>query len=821
MENYRIPLSLIVSFCAWVSIGITPCLSATFTVTSNANGVQSDGVSLRWAITQANNSPGRDTILFNIPGMAPHQIQLSSALPSISDDMAIDASSQPANGYMGNEHKIVLDGGSLTGNGLHYEDSVSTSSYYDVFRIEGLSLRNFSGYGIFANESLDSLIVSDSDISNVKTGVKYIPSSYYDYLEIESCHIHHCDSIGVDFDGDSFFVVSQSSIRNSLIDSCGWAGIKLASFLSGSELINSEVAFCDSFGVFLNGEGSTGQRDYTISGCNIRHCGTGILVYPDDNLLIENNSITDNLFGCVLGASGTQSIINQVFFRNNDFLRNHRAIYGPNLLSYFSSTGDHMALNGVGYYLYGPSYIDIDSSIVGLDSLGMFPSPNDTGIYIINDGYSFGDLIQNSIVSGNNGYGILYANSSPLPYWGGVDITLLNNFVGTDGSGTINLGNGSDGIRIQLRDSLVHNFEASQNVISGNGGNGFVLDLDNISPINSSFHSNKIGTDITGLQPIPNDSNGIVILGNSTFLGDSTKGANVIAFNKGNGITVHGKFNTIRFNEFLCNQGEAIVLVGQGNDNFQPPSIQGYDSLGALGLALPGTLVDIYEKDSCACGFSGQGRFLIGTAVADSLGEWTFSGTLPAQITVKGTDPLSGNTSGFSACCTGPPTALFSANPIGGQSFDFVNVSIPNADTSQVSWWWDFGDGDTATIFEPTHTYAQAGNYQTCLVIKNPCGTDSLCNQLLVTGKETAIGLKAEVYPNPSSGKYILSLPGSGGNEAEIWVYQLEGKMLLHQTHLVQANDGIELDLSDRPSGSYWLRVRSGEKEVTMILGRN
>ncbi|MCK5191777.1 MAG: DUF4347 domain-containing protein, partial [Methylococcales bacterium] len=67
---------------------------ATYDV-SNTNDDLNPG-SLRWAITQANSTPGTtDTITFSIAGAGPHIIGLTSALPSITDTIIIDGTSEP------------------------------------------------------------------------------------------------------------------------------------------------------------------------------------------------------------------------------------------------------------------------------------------------------------------------------------------------------------------------------------------------------------------------------------------------------------------------------------------------------------------------------------------------------------------------------------------------------------------------------------------------------------------------------------------------------------------------------------------------------
>ena len=64
---------------------------------------------LRAAIQQANANQGTDTILFDIPGAAPHSIRLQSQLPTIDDPVTIDGSSQT--GFSGTP-VIELDGAS-------------------------------------------------------------------------------------------------------------------------------------------------------------------------------------------------------------------------------------------------------------------------------------------------------------------------------------------------------------------------------------------------------------------------------------------------------------------------------------------------------------------------------------------------------------------------------------------------------------------------------------------------------------------------------------------------------------------------------------
>lgn len=62
------------------------------------------------------------------------------------------------------------------------------------------------------------------------------------------------------------------------------------------------------------------------------------------------------------------------------------------------------------------------------------------------------------------------------------------------------------------------------------------------------------------------------------------------------------------------------------------------------------------------------------------------------------------------------PTANFSGTPLTGGSplsVAFTDLSSPTPD----SWSWDFGDGDTSTVQNPTHNYASAGSYTVELTV--------------------------------------------------------------------------------------------------------
>lgn len=67
--------------------------AATAIIVTNTD--DSGSGSLRQAILDANANTGLDTIAFNIPGSGVHTINLTSALPTITDPVVIDGYTQP------------------------------------------------------------------------------------------------------------------------------------------------------------------------------------------------------------------------------------------------------------------------------------------------------------------------------------------------------------------------------------------------------------------------------------------------------------------------------------------------------------------------------------------------------------------------------------------------------------------------------------------------------------------------------------------------------------------------------------------------------
>ena len=137
-----------------------------------------------------------------------------------------------------------------------------------------------------------------------------------------------------------------------------------------------------------------------------------------------------------------------------------------------------------------------------------------------------------------------------------------------------------------------------------------------------------------------------------------------------------------------------------------------------------------------------------------------------------------------------------------------------------LSWWWEFGDGNTSPEVNPAYEFPAPGVYEVCLTVVNQYGSDTKCKEINLSVTSTE-GLsnrleKIEVYPNPASGQVELSffknIPMAG---AKIRVFDISGNPVFQkEIKGVQVN----LDLSHLPSGIYLVSLQSDRQVVNKKL---
>jgi len=101
-----------------------------------------------------------------------------------------------------------------------------------------------------------------------------------------------------------------------------------------------------------------------------------------------------------------------------------------------------------------------------------------------------------------------------------------------------------------------------------------------------------------------------------------------------------------------------------------------------------------------------------------------------------------------------PPIAAFSGTPTSGCAP--LDVSFTDESTGDItSWSWDFGDGGTSTVQNPSHTYNAAGDYTVELTVTGPGGSDTETRVDYITVMAAPV---ANFSGSPTSGDYPLTV---------------------------------------------------------------
>jgi len=75
-----------------------------------------------------------------------------------------------------------------------------------------------------------------------------------------------------------------------------------------------------------------------------------------------------------------------------------------------------------------------------------------------------------------------------------------------------------------------------------------------------------------------------------------------------------------------------------------------------------------------------------------------------------------------------------SGNPFASFGYTGSNVDIAFINNSSSgTYFWDFGDGSISNAISPEHNFCEEGTYTVCLTVTNACGTDTYCEDLVIS----------------------------------------------------------------------------------------
>ena len=143
-----------------------------------------------------------------------------------------------------------------------------------------------------------------------------------------------------------------------------------------------------------------------------------------------------------------------------------------------------------------------------------------------------------------------------------------------------------------------------------------------------------------------------------------------------------------------------------------------------------------------------------------------------------------------------------------------TNVVFTNNSTNANSYNWNFGNGQTSTQVNPSINYGNGGNYTVCLRATNSCGFDDTCkniNIVITAITQNQLDNLISIFPNPNSGTFSVKMDKAIAKNAQLAIYDVEGKVV-HQQQLT--NQQTDITTQNLASGVYIINIQLSENEM-------
>ena len=459
--------------------------------------------------------------------------------------------------------------------------------------------------------------------------------------------------------------------------------------------------------------------------------GGAINFYNTDSLFVYNSVIKNNTSSFGGGAIYASSVYTSTVFieiTNSSVLSNTSSSKGggiffedpngsiPSTLVLNNSTiSENSASSGGGICMINswnqPVSLILNNSTVSKNSA----SSSGGGIYVYDTDPLSTVTLNNSIVSGNsakNGGGIYTFCFGASTEVNLNHSTIYGNSASNDGGGVFSFTSyaSSSSSSVTVKNSTI-----SGN--SANNGGGIYSKADGVI---SSFPSSSL-----------------VILTNSTLTGNSasTNGGGIYSISSNiSTITSKSSIIALNGNNNIYNSNTVNTITSQGYNILSETSITGSvptDQLGVTAVQLnlgplqnnggtTGTMLPSCKSVAIDKGTPSDASAAQNKAITDS------------RRDVGAAEYLNPTTVNF----TGSP--LFGCAPL---TTNFVDAS--SGSVAIASWAWDFGDGNTSSVKNPTHVYQTPGIYSISLEVTdvNGCRTKfTRTNYLQVIGPDVDFG---------------------------------------------------------------------------------
>lgn len=159
------------------------------------------------------------------------------------------------------------------------------------------------------------------------------------------------------------------------------------------------------------------------------------------------------------------------------------------------------------------------------------------------------------------------------------------------------------------------------------------------------------------------------------------------------------------------------------------------------------------------------------------------------------------------------------ASPVADYTFSSFSLTVDftNLSANATTYLWDFGDGNTSTDNNPTHTYALAGTYDVSLTAIYMTCEDINVQEILVplVGVGNLAGpTDVLIAPNPNSGLFTMNV-GNITHIKKIDIFAASGERIQLRTPMEINTSHTTVDARELEKGIYFLRITTEDRVIT------
>ncbi|MDB5257599.1 MAG: alkaline phosphatase [Chitinophagaceae bacterium] len=252
---------------------------------------------------------------------------------------------------------------------------------------------------------------------------------------------------------------------------------------------------------------------------------------------------------------------------------------------------------------------------------------------------------------------------------------IKGNYCGTDSTGTIAIGNEWAGLSLnEVSNAIVGGTGTYEgNICAANTHEGMYLR----NAVNLTITGNFVGTDKTGTLDMGNGEFGINVRQislNNTIGGNTPALQNIVAYTKADAVDSSGtgvyveyrsQYNRIVRNKIYCNAGLGIAVATLGNEGILAPMVTTATANSVSGTgSIDGDSIHVYHTNVSGGGCDCEGETFIGATIVSG-GTWSITHglnySIPTAYDVTATETTANkSTSQFSVCNAALPVEFIS-----------------------------------------------------------------------------------------------------------------------------------------------------------------